>query len=121
MKNTFSIKKNSEFSLVYKKGKRYSGKLVILYVLKSYKQKDLLSNYVGITASKKTGKSVKRNRLKRLVKENYRAFEPSLSTGFFMVFVLRSVVGVPDFWAYSREMKYLLKKANILELRTNEE
>jgi len=110
-----SIKKNYEFARVYKKGRNYVGKVLILYVLRNQACKDAEYNCIGITTSKKTGKSVKRNRLKRLVRENYRYYESFLLTGYYLVFVLRSVDFMPDFWTISKEMKYLLRKANILD------
>jgi len=115
MNNTFSIKKTSDFSYVYKKGKCYSGRFLVLYALKNHNCKDLLVNYIGITASKKTGKSVKRNRLKRLVRENYRAYESFIPTGYYLIFIIRSVQETPDFKVYQREMKYLFKKANVFD------
>ncbi|MCL2146225.1 MAG: ribonuclease P protein component [Synergistaceae bacterium] len=115
MKNTFSIKKNYEFLRIYKKGKFYVGKNVILYVLKNQTGKYAGCNYIGITTSKKIGKSVKRNRLKRLVRENYRAIESYLFPGYSLVFVLRNAEETPNFWVLSKEMKYLLIKANILD------
>jgi ribonuclease P protein component len=115
MKKTFSIKKNIEFLHVYKRGKYYVGKNVILYVLKNITGKNVGYNYIGITASKKIGKSVKRNRLKRLVRENYKAYESFLFSGYYLVFVLRSYTEMPNFWAISKEMRFLFKKANILD------
>ena len=64
MKKTVSIKSNREFVRVYKKGKFFAGKYIVLYVL----QNGLKINRIGITASKKIGKSVKRNRIKRLIR-----------------------------------------------------
>ena len=75
MENTVSIKNNREFVRVYKKGKFFAGKYIVLYIL----QNGLNINRLGITASKKTGNSVKRNRIKRLIRENYRLNEETVS------------------------------------------
>jgi ribonuclease P protein component len=116
MIHTLSIKSNGEFSLVYRKGKYYVGRSLILYVLKNRDEKH---NFIGITASKKVGKSVRRNRLKRLVRENYRLYESSLCIGYYMVFVLRSVDREPSFRSFEKEMRFLFKRAGVLAL--NEE
>jgi len=48
-----------------------------LYVMKN----DLGINRLGITVGKKFGKSVKRNRMKRLIRENYRLYEEFVKKG----------------------------------------
>lgn len=111
MNKTVPIKKNYEFMRVYKKGRFYVGKFIVLYVLNNrYKM-----NRLGITASKKVGKSVKRNRLRRLIKENYRMYEDSIKTGVDLVFVARNFETIPDFFEIKKEMKFLLKKLNVFE------
>ena len=112
MKVTVSIKKAREFSYIYKKGRYYVGKHIILYMLTG----DQGINSVGITASKKVGKSVIRNRMKRLVKENYRFYEPYIFIGYRLVFVVRSVSKLPLYKDINREMKFLFKRAGILDL-----
>ena len=61
-----SLKKNTEFQAVYKKGKSYANKYLVMYVLENQSNK----NRIGISVSKKVGNSVKRNRAKRLMKES---------------------------------------------------
>jgi len=56
-----------------------------LYVMKN----DLGINRLGITVGKKFGKSVKRNRMKRLIRENYRLYEEFVKKGYDLVFVAR--------------------------------
>ena len=110
MENTVSIKNNRDFVRVYKKGKFFAGKYVVLYML----QNGLEVNRLGITASKKTGNSVKRNRIKRLIKENYRHSEEMVKSGYDLVFVVRSSSILPDFYKIKKEIYYLLRKLNMI-------
>ena len=67
------LRKNSEFRLVYRRGKSFSTDLLVLYIFKNYRNsvdgKDI--NRVGISVSKKLV-SVVRSRVKRLISESYR-------------------------------------------------
>ena len=111
MIETIPLKKNHEFMRVYKKGRFYVGKYITLYTLNN----NINKNRLGITVSKKVGKSVKRNRIRRLIKENYRLVEDKIKHGFDIVFVVRSSEDMPGFFEIKKEMKYLLKKLNIFE------
>jgi ribonuclease P protein component len=111
MNKTVPITNNYEFMRVYKKGKFYVGKYIVLYVLPN----KLEINRIGITASKKFGKSVKRNRIRRLIKENYRLYENFSKTGFDFVFVARSSEVMPEFISIKKEMKYLFKKLDVFD------
>lgn len=108
---TFPIKKNRDFIKLYKKGKFFVAKYLVLYVMSN----NSTVNRIGITASKKFGGSVKRNRIKRLIKESYRYYEGQLKEGFDLVFVARSSDEMPDFSEIKREMKFLFKKLNIFK------
>lgn len=85
MKNTVSIKLNREFQRVYKRGQRKGGKVITVYALKNR----LGSNRLGITVGKKFGNSVQRNRMKRLIRENYRLIGEKLCCGYDFVVVAR--------------------------------
>ena len=63
-----SLKKNHQFQFVYKYGKSYANKYLVMYV----KENGLDKNRIGISVSKKVGNSVVRHRVKRLVRECYR-------------------------------------------------
>jgi ribonuclease P protein component len=62
---TESLKKNYQFRNVYNKGKSAANHYLVLYVLKNGKN----INRLGISISKKVGKSVVRNHKARLIKE----------------------------------------------------
>lgn len=83
MKRFPSIKKNCEFQKVYKKGKSFANKLLIIYVLKNESDK----NRLGISVSKKVGNSVVRHSRSRLLREIFRLQE--IQTGYDIVVVVR--------------------------------
>jgi ribonuclease P protein component len=111
MIKTVPLKKNYEFLKLYKKGKFFVGKFIILYVL--INKSDI--NRLGITASKKIGKSVTRNRYRRLIRENYRLYENFVKAGNDFVFVARSSERLPEFIEVKKEMKFLLRKLNVFD------
>jgi len=110
MNNTVSLKKNYEFQRIFKKGRFQAGRFMTLYVLENRSG----TNRLGITASRKVGKSVKRNRIKRLIRKNFRLIENNIETGYDIVFVARESNIMPEFDDIRREMKYLLKRLNLL-------
>lgn len=111
MFKTIPIKNNHEFMRVYKKGKFYVGRYITLYILANR----LSDKRIGITASKKVGNAVKRNRIRRLVKENYRAYEDFCKGGVDFVFVARVTEVIPSYIDIKKEMKFLLKKLNVFD------
>ena len=80
-----SLKKYGDFQRVYKKGKSYANKYLIMYVLKQ----DTQENRIGISVSKKVGNSVVRHRLTRLIRESYRLNETRFVRGFDIVVIAR--------------------------------
>ena len=71
------IKKNYEFKRFFSKGKFFMGNTINMYIHKS----KLPINKLGIAVSKKQGRAVNRNRLKRLIRENYKNFEDKIGVG----------------------------------------
>ena len=71
------LRDSREFEHVYRNGKRYDGVFITVFVIEN----EGLEHRLGVTASKKAlGKSVQRNRAKRLLRETFRSNEPFLRT-----------------------------------------
>ena len=85
MKFSESLKKNSDFQKVYKRGKSYANRYLVLYVLKNGTD----CNRIGISVSKKVGNSIVRHSLKRLIKEAYRLQEDIFYSGLDIVVIAR--------------------------------
>ena len=77
MKKTKMLKKNYEFSNIFNKGLYYSGKAIDAFILNNRQE----SNYLGLAISVKLGHAYQRNRIKRLIRENYKELESSLTEG----------------------------------------
>ena len=80
-----SLKKNRDFQNVYKKGRSYANRLLVMYVFEN--QTDC--NRIGISVSKKVGNSVIRHHLTRLIRESYRLHEDMFNNGLDIVVVAR--------------------------------
>ena len=74
------LTENHEYKRVYARGKSAVRPALVLYCLRNKKVKQAR---VGITASKKIGNAVKRNRARRLLRESIRVLYPQLKPGDF--------------------------------------
>ena len=114
-----TLKKNFEFQKVLKKGKWYGGDMVCVYVL----QTNQPDNYLGIAVSKKFSKSsVKRNRVRRFIRESYRLNQDIIAKGYHIVIVLKSDVPFEDihFKLVEADLRKCFKKAGILILKEDQ-
>ena len=80
-----SLKKNSDFQVVYRRGRSYANKYLVMYVLENSSE----GNRLGISVSKKVGNSVVRHRVTRLIRESYRLHENIFNSGLDIVVVAR--------------------------------
>lgn len=85
MKYSESLKKNKDFQYIYRKGKSYANKYLVMYVLEN----GTSQNRLGISVSKKVGNSVVRHHLTRLVRESYRLNEEQFQSGYDLVVIVR--------------------------------
>ncbi len=80
------IKENKDFSRAYTKGRFVACGIVTCY----FRQNKLPYNRMGITAGKKLGNAVTRNRAKRMLRAAYRLEEKNFPIGYDLVFVARN-------------------------------
>ena len=79
---------NRDFMTLYKKGRYAASKYSVIYVRPNGRP----FNRLGITAGKKIGNAVHRNRAKRLIRLAYRESEIRLPVGMDIVIVARSSI-----------------------------
>ena len=102
-----TIKENAIFKKAYYKGKKEVSNNLVLYYVPNKGQ-----TRVGITVSKKIGKAVVRNRIRRLVREGWRTF--CTKEGFDIVIVARTSAAKSDFHAIQGSLFNMLSKSDLI-------
>ncbi|MCD5406211.1 MAG: ribonuclease P protein component [Desulfotomaculum sp.] len=105
-KEILSLKKNRDFKKIYTYGQHVVDKNLVLYKLKYTGNKIR----VGITVSKKVGKAVKRNQIKRILKEICRTNLDYFKTGYDYVIIARIAAGKCDYKQFETSVLNLLRR-----------
>ena len=104
-----SLKLNHIFRRLYSSGGHGNG-LIAMYVRRNREG----INRVGVTVSKKLGKAVVRNRVRRRLREVYRLHESRFLPGWDIVVVARHRAIDADFSELTKAYLALAKKSGIL-------
>jgi ribonuclease P protein component len=112
MKKLKTLKKNYEFKNVLSKGKFFVGKYIIIYIKNNNKKE----NFIGIAVNTKIGKAVKRNRIKRVIRESYRINKEKIKKGNDIVFLWNKNAKIEDanFYNVNKDMLEILDKAKMV-------
>ena len=111
MKFSESLKKNKDFQVVYKNGKSYANRYLVLYI----RENGMDKNRLGISVSKKVGNSVKRNRARRLMKENYRFLGENIKEGYDLIFIARNTINGKKAGDVGKSMNRAVSKAGLFK------
>lgn len=102
----FRLKKQSDFQKLFSGGKRaFSPSITIVY-------KKSQNQTMGISVGKKHGKSVQRNRIKRLIREAYRAVLGQMQGTYSMV-IIPKVADSYSFNVFKQHLQWMIKKENL--------
>ena len=112
MKKTKMLKKNYEYRKVLSKGKYYSGSNIEAFILKNNSK----YNFLGLAISTKIANAVKRNFIKRLIRENYKMQENSIKTGITIIFLWKKKADIKNatFIKIKEDLISIFDKADIL-------
>ena len=110
MARIVTLNKNYEFQRLYRRGVSANSAYFVLYA----KRNGGNTNRVGITASKKVGNAVARNRARRRLKELYRTNSHRLKKGYDIVLIARSSAVTVDFDGLKRAYFWATRKVQLI-------
>jgi ribonuclease P protein component len=103
------LTKPQQYALVYSQGSSWTSDLVAMRVLPN----NLALTRYGFSISKRVGKAVTRNRVRRLLREVLRTVP--LKSGWDIVFIARSAAAIADYSSFKRAIEGLLSRAGLLK------
>ena len=110
MRGEEHLTRPEQYALVYNKGRSWIGDLVVMKALLN----GLNSSRYGISVSKRVGKAVVRNRVKRLLREILRVIP--LEPGWDIIFIARPAAANANYASLERLIGDLLSRAELVRL-----
>lgn len=109
MLHTTTLTLNKEFRRAYYRGRAFTSPVVVVYAIKNHKG----ISRIGLTATKKIGGAVQRNRARRIIREAYRLIEDDFPKGYDYVFVARGKTVFSKTQDVVRAMRAALQKLSL--------
>ena len=110
LKQQYRLKKRYQFNYVYRVGKTCHGKFLLL-VFSSSKNKNVK---IGVSVSKKVGNSVKRNRVRRLIREAAKEYLNVMKINFNIIIVAKQAIEGKTLAEITEDLGEVLKKADLV-------
>ena len=102
------LTKKAQYASVYDKGSSWVSQEIVIRALPNGLD---LSRY-GITVSRRVGKAVVRNRVKRLLREILR--QTSLKPGYDIIFIARATAATTNYSSLGKSIDRLLYQAGLI-------
>ncbi len=102
----YRLKKQADFQRLFNKGKRaFSPSLTVIY-------RPSQKMTMGISIGKKHGKSVQRNKIKRLLREAFRSVQKEMK-GVYSIVLIPKVSENYSFQTFEKHLQWMIKKENL--------
>ncbi|MCD6290894.1 MAG: ribonuclease P protein component [Anaerolineae bacterium] len=111
MKRRYRLTDRDRFWQVRREGRSWVHPLVVLCVLPN----GLSYSRFGFAVSRRIGSAVRRNRVKRRLREAVRSMQPQIQPGWDIVFIARPPIAEADYRQVVAACARLLRRAHLLK------
>jgi ribonuclease P protein component len=112
MKKEYRVKDNKEFQVIFKKGKSFANRQLVIY----YRKKEDQSHFrVGLSVGKKIGNAVVRNRIKRFIRQAFHELEKEIKPSYDFIIIARQPTKEMEFFEVKKSLTHLLSKEKLLK------
>lgn len=112
MHRSHRLQKNEQFQEVFEKGASAANRQFVVYWAR---QEEQAAFRAGISVSKKIGKAITRNRVKRLIREAVASMESEIPAGIDLVIIARPGLEEMEYEALRGSLRHVLKRAKCLK------
>ena len=111
MKKRFRVKKEKDFSAIFKEGKSFANRKFVIYRLENDEQ----HFRVGLSVSKKLGNAVTRNQIKRRIRRILIEYKNQLVENVDFVVIARKGIEILEYAEMEKNLLHVLKLSNIYQ------
>lgn len=111
MKKRFRVKKEKDFSAIFKEGKSFANRKFVIYRLENDEQ----HFRVGLSVSKKLGNAVTRNQIKRRIRHILIEYKNQLVENVDFVVIARKGIEILEYAEMEKNLLHVLKLSNIYQ------
>ncbi|WP_010094633.1 ribonuclease P protein component [Ornithinibacillus scapharcae] len=112
MKKEYRVKDNKEFQVIFKKGKSFANRQLVIYYMKKENQDHFR---IGLSVGKKIGNAVVRNRIKRYLRQAFHELEKDILPAYDMIIIARQPTKDMGFFDMKKSLTHLLSKEKLLK------
>jgi ribonuclease P protein component len=111
MKKEYRIKKNSEFQYIFKHGKSFANRQLVIFYVKKPNQAHFR---IGLSVGKKIGNAVMRNQIKRYLRQAFFELQDKIKPTYDIIIIARQPAKNMGLEAFKKSLSHLLYKQDLL-------
>ncbi len=111
MKKAYRIKKNSEFQHVFKHGKSFANRQLVMYYIEKENQPHFR---IGLSVGKKIGNAVVRNKIKRCLRQSFHELENRITAPIDIVIIARNPTKDMNCKQIKKSLVHILSREKLL-------